>query len=190
MSNESIADSASHLDLDATFRAAFNRIERFVEERYGIPIIITDVIAPFTGDLDGATISVDYDNAAEDALFIVAHLFGHTIQWNLSESGRTIGNQLPDPNLSAARMQELYDYELAAARYSLALFHQARVTDLDQWVSDYFQCDWAYLSHFYKTGEKREFRSFWRGGCAQIAPLAIPEFRPNVWKTRGAGIVV
>lgn len=68
-------------------------------------------------------------------------------------------------------MQELYDYELAAVRYSLALFHQARLTQFDQWISDYFQCDWAYLSHFYKTGERLEFR-------------------PSVWKTRGAGIVV
>jgi hypothetical protein len=175
---------------EARFRAAFNTIERYVEQRYGIPIVITDVPEPFTGDLDGANIHVDFENSPEDALFIIAHLFGHTIQWNLSESGRTIGNQSPDPNLSEQRMQELYDYELAAARYSLALFHQAGVRDLDQWLSDYFHCDWGYLSHFYKHGEKREFRAFWRDGGALISPLAIPEFTPTVWKTRWAGIVL
>ncbi|NJR44310.1 hypothetical protein HC761_02485, partial [bacterium] len=175
---------------EAQFQRAFNTIEQHVEQRYDIPIVITDVVEPFTGDLDGARIQVDYDNSAEDALFIIAHLFGHTIQWNLSESGRTIGNQVPDPNLSEARMQELYQYELDAARYSLALFHAAGVRTLDQWLSDYFHCDWAYLSHFYKHNEKRDFRSFWRTGTTKISPLAIPDFRPQSWKTRWAGIVV
>jgi hypothetical protein len=175
---------------DTEFRSAFNRIEALVEKRYGIPIVITDVIEPFTGDLDGAEIKVDYDNSAEDALFIIAHLFGHTVQWNLSERGRTIGNQTPDPNLSDARMQELYDYELDAARYSLALFHEAGVHNLDQWLSDYFYCDWAYLSHYYKHNEKLEFRSLWKSGMPKISPLAIPEFVPTAWKKRWAGIVV
>jgi hypothetical protein len=172
------------------FRTAFNLIERHIEARYAIPVIIADVTDPFTGDLDGAEIKVDYDNSPEDALFIIAHLLGHTVQWNLSEQGRTIGNQTPDPNLSRARMLELYEYELAAARYSLALFHEAGVRDFDQWLSDYFHCDWRYLSHFYKTGQKGEFRSFWRDDTRQIKPLAIPVFEPKAWTTRWAGIVV
>ena len=57
-------------------------------------------------------------------------------------------------------------------------------------LSDYFHCDWSYLSHFYKTGLKGEFRSFWRDDTRQITPLAIPEFRPQAWKKRWAGIVV
>ncbi len=172
------------------FRQAFNKIEAHIEKRYGIPVVITDVPEPFTGDLDGAQIHVDHANPAEDALFIIAHLFGHTVQWNLSERGRTIGNQTPDPNLSRERMLELYQYELDAARYSLQLFHDAGVRDFDQWLSDYFHCDWGYLSHFYKTGEKREFRSFWHDDTRLIAPLAIPTFTASAWKTRWAGIVV
>jgi len=180
--------SATHNE--AAFAAAFNRIERYIERRYHIPVVVTDVLDPFTGDLDGASIKVDFENSAEDALFIVAHLFGHTVQWNLSESGRTIGNQTPDPNLSAERMKELYDYELDAARYSLALFHEAGIHELDQWLSDYFHCDWAYLSHFYKHNEKRAFRSFWRDAGERITALAIPAFQPQSWKKRWAGIVV
>jgi SAM-dependent methyltransferase len=172
------------------FRAVFNQIERHIEAKYAIPVVISDVADPFTGDLDGAQIKVDHANSPEDALFIIAHLFGHTVQWNLSESGRTIGNQTPDPNLSRERMRELYQYELAAARYSLALFHEAKVPHFDQWLSDYFHCDWSYLSHFYKTGEKGEFRSFWRDNTRLITPLAIPDFTPKAWTTRWAGIVV
>ncbi|MCB1588212.1 MAG: hypothetical protein KDI56_04870, partial [Xanthomonadales bacterium] len=172
------------------FMAAFNRIERWVEDRYGIPIRISDVPDPFTADLDGAEIKGDHDVTPEDALFIVAHLFGHTVQWNLSERGRTLGVQSPDPGISEARLAELYDYELEAARLSLALFHEAGVTDLDQWVSDYFHCDWRYLAHFYRTGEKRPFRSFWQDGGPAIEPLDIPAFRPTCWRARSGGIVL
>ena len=172
------------------FRTAFNHIERYIETKYAVPVAIADVTDPFSGDLDGSEIKVDYDNSAEDALFIIAHLFGHTVQWNLSERGRTVGNQAPDPNLSRDRMLELYQYELDAARFSLALFHEAGVDNYDQWLSDYFHCDWSYLSHFYITGCKGEFRSFWRDNTRPITALAIPEFRPASWKKRWAGIVV
>ena len=58
------------------FRDAFNRVERYIEERYRLPVIITDVPDPFTGDLDGATILVDHDLDAEEALFILVHPSG------------------------------------------------------------------------------------------------------------------
>lgn len=174
----------------ARFRRAFNILEQYVERTYGIPIRISDVPDPFTGDLDGAEIHIDYDLHPEEGLAILAHLFGHTIQWNLSEHGRTVGVQAPDQGITEARLKELYDYELEAARYSLQLFHDAGLTDLDQWISDYFHCDWAYLAHFYRTGEKRGFFSFWQDGGARIAPLAIPEFTPQSWRGRFSGVVV
>ena len=58
------------------------------------------------------------------------------------------------------------------------------------WLSDYFRCDWSYLSHFYKTGLKGEFRSYWCDDTRLITALTIPEFRPAAWKKRWAGIVV
>jgi hypothetical protein len=175
---------------DERFRQAFNRIERWIEDRYAIPIRISDVPEPFTGDLDGAEIKVDHDVSAEDALFIVAHLFGHTVQWNLSERGRTLGVQAPDPGISEERLAELYRYELEAAQLSLTLFHDAGVTDLDQWVSDYFHCDWGYLAHFYRTGEKRPFKRFWVDGGPLIQPIPIPSFHPTCWRARSGGIVL
>lgn len=174
----------------ARFHRAFNILEAHVERVYHITVRITDVPDPFTGDLDGAHIHIDYDLCPEEGLAILAHLFGHTIQWNLSEHGRTVGEQAPDALISEARLLELYDYELEAARYSLQLFHDAGLTDLDQWISDYFHCDWAYLAHFYRTGEKRAFFSFWRSGGPQIQPLAIPDFEARSWRNRMGGVVV
>ena len=66
---------------DDRFREVFNQLERLIEGRYGLPVVITDVTDPFTGDLDGSQILVDYDLDAENALFILGHLFGHTVQF-------------------------------------------------------------------------------------------------------------
>jgi hypothetical protein len=185
-----ISERGSRYPDDARCRAVFNRVERHIEERYGVPVRITDVAAPFTGDLDGAEIQIDHDLDAEEALFILVHLFGHTVQWNLSERGRVLGIQQPDPAISAERLAELYRYERDAAELSLTLFHEAGVHDLDGWLADFFHCDWAYLEHFYRSGEKAPFRSFWREGTAALTPLPIPAFTPTRWRTRWDGIVV
>ena len=40
--------------VDVDFQAVFDRLERAVEERYGVPVRVRDVPDPFYGDLDGA----------------------------------------------------------------------------------------------------------------------------------------
>lgn len=170
-------------------RAVFNRLERLIEERWDIPVRIQDVPNPFTGDLDGGVIMVDHDLEIEDAVFILIHLFGHTVQWNVSAEARAVALLQPatwtDEQLSAAM-----EYETEAARYSLQLVHDGGFHDLDQWISDFAACDSRYLMHFYKTGERRPFRSFWHDGAPLLTPLAIPEFRPTQWLTRHQGTVV
>lgn len=167
----------------------FNIVEAHIERMYGIPVVITDVPSPFTGDLDGATIFVDYHEDIESALFILAHLFGHTVQWCTSGAAREIG-QATRVDPSVENLARVKEYEVEACRYSLTLFHDAGVLDLDQWMSDFAACDYAYLEHFYRTGEKREFRSFWQDGQPTLQPLPIPPFSPQRWKSRWEGIVV
>ena len=173
---------------DDRFRSAFNRVERYIEERYRLPVVITDVADPFTGDLDGATILVDHDLDAEDALFILVHLFGHTVQWNVSPRDRELGLlEVKDP--SDELLASLARYEVDAARYSLQLFHEAGIHDLDQWLASFAACDIAYLMHFYRTGEKRAFRSFWIEDVPLLAPLAIPSFQPTKWVARSGTVI-
>jgi hypothetical protein len=174
---------------DARLRDVFDRVERMIEDRWGVPVHIQDVPNPFTGDLDGEQIMVDYDLEVEDALFILIHLFGHTVQWNVSAHARDIG--LTRPGVWTEEMlAEVAAYEHEACSYSLQLLHDAGVRDLDQWVSDFAACDCAYLLHFYRTGNKPPFRSFWQDGTPQIAPLAIPEFSPTRWLSRYEGTVL
>jgi hypothetical protein len=174
---------------DERFREVFNQIEAYIERRYEIPVVIRDVADPFTGDLDGAHIEVDYDQSCEDALFIIAHLFGHTAQWNTDPRARELGMARVE-NPTEEFLAELRDYETIACRYSLQLFHDAGVDDLDQWVADFAACDSEYLMHFYRTGQKVPFRDFWRTGMPQLEPLPLPAFRPHRWISRADGIVV
>jgi hypothetical protein len=168
-------------------RSVFNTVEALIERRWGIPVVITEVPNPFTGDLDGARILVDHANEVEDALFILVHLFGHTVQWNVSAHAREIGVKT---RWSDDELHELAAYETEACRYSLQLLHDAGVHDLDQWLADFAACDTAYLVHFYRTGEKRPFRTFWQDSTPLLEPLAIPDFQPERWITRYEGTVI
>ncbi len=171
-------------------RAVFDLIENTVEKRWGIPVRIADVPSPFTGDLDGASIAIDHDNDIENALFILVHLFGHTVQWNTSLRARQIGTRRPTETWTPAELCELAAYEIEACQLSLALLHSVGVTDLDQWLSDFAACDAAYLMHFYSTGEKRPFREFWKAHSNLLQPSEIPDFSPISWISRFDGIVV
>jgi hypothetical protein len=171
------------------FRQVFNTLEPLIEQRYGIPVVITDVPNPFTGDLDGSVIQVDYDLGMEEAVFLIAHLFGHTVQWNISERAREIGTVIAK-NPTPEQLAEIRAYEHEACSYSMQLFHDAGVHDLDQWLSDFAGCDYGYLEHFYRTGEKKEFLSFWCDGQPLVSPREIPPFRPTQWVSRWKGTVV
>ena len=174
---------------DTRFVQVFNQVEKYVERKYGVPVVISDVTNPFTGDLDGAEIRIDHDLTLEEATFILAHLFGHTIQWNLSAEARDMGART-QANPTDAMIEALHRYEVEACRYSVQLFHDAGVRDLDQWLSDFAACDFEYLRDFYKTGQKRPFFSFWKAGAPLLKPLPIPEFHPTQWMSRWQGVVV
>jgi len=172
----------------ARFAEVFAIVEPLIERRWGIPVRVRDVPHPFTGDLDGAEIHVDYDLDAEDALFIVVHLFGHTVQWNTSAEARAIGTYTGP--WDAAALDRVRRYETDACRLSMQLFHDAGVFDLDQWLTDFAACDYAYLEHFYRTGERAVFRSLWRDGHPCLTPMPIPAFAPTAWLSRIDGRVV
>jgi hypothetical protein len=170
------------------FSQAFSLITDLIELRYGLPVDVDDVPPPFTGDLDGERILVDDELSSEDALFIVAHLFGHTVQWNTNPAEREIGMlAVHDP--SEELLRRLGDYERRAAAYAVQLFHEAGVHDLDQWLSDYSACDVSYLLDFYRTSEKKPFRGYWKHGTPLIGAAAIPDFRPAKWVSR-SGVVI
>lgn len=173
----------------ARLRQVLSLLRERVEGRYGVPVRVIDVPDPFTGDLDGAEIHLDYASADDLQVFTLAHLFGHTVQWSQSSRYWTIGGK-PPKTYSAAELAEVDDYERDASRYGIALLHEAGVHDLDPWLSDFSACDRAYLENFYRTGEKRPPAEFWRDGTPVLAPLPIPEFTPHRARFRWDGTVI
>jgi hypothetical protein len=89
-----------------------------------------------------------------------------------------------------AAMPALINYERDASSYALSMLHEAGITELDQWLSDYTAADMAYLGHYYRTGEKKEFSTFWRDSTPRIEARPVPPFTPTRRAHRSDGIVI
>lgn len=167
------------------------RVQQHIEQAYGIPVLTRDIPDPLTGDLDGAEIALDYAIAPEQRLFLLGHLFGHTVQWNTDPGTFDIGKQYKPP-VDAKLFPAVLAYEGEAARYGLALFHQAGLADeeLEDWFSLYTAADQAYLLHFYRTGDKGDFKDFWPAGAPRVQPKPIPPFKPQQRIFRMDGVVI
>jgi hypothetical protein len=106
------------------------------------------------------------------------------VQWNLSAEDRAIGLETA-PGKTDAEIARIREYEQVATRYSIQLLHEADVRDLDRWASDWWDADFRWLAHYYRTGEKADFRTFLRPGEGELlTPLAIPAFTPQRWVSR------
>lgn len=165
------------------------KIERHIETAYGVRVITRDIPDPSTGDLNGAEVHLDCAVTPEQRLFLLAHLFGHTVQWNVVPGAFELGQPRQTP-VNEDCMPALIEYEREAARYAMGLLHETGITEADQWFADYAACDEAYLRHYYRTGEKLEFLSFWREGVSVIQAKPVPQFVPVLRSWRSDGIVI
>jgi hypothetical protein len=165
------------------------RVQRQIETQYGLTIVTRDIPDPLTGDLDGAEIDIDYAVTPEQRLFLLAHLFGHTVQWNTNPEGFGMGLLLQPP-VEEERLPTLLGWEREAARYGLELLHEAGIYEADQWLSDYSACDLAYLANFYRTGEKPDAMNFWQSGTPLVEARPIPAFTPMRRAFRRDGVVI
>ena len=165
------------------------RVEQILNNRYGITVITRDIPDPLTGDLDGLQIHIDYLASAELRLFLLAHLFGHTVQWNVNPSAFDIGKHYKPP-VPEDQFPAVLAYEREAATYGLFLLHEASVTDMDAWFSAYSACDQAYLIDYYRTGEKHDFHTFWRDDVPLLEAKPIPSFTPTRRSFRMDGVVI
>ena len=127
--------------LDSELKDAFNRVERFIETHYDIPVSICDVLDPNTGDFDGASIQVDYDQDLEMALFVLIHLFGHTVQWNVSDTLRHLGQASQTGGKSDEELRLIYAYERDAYERDAMIRTDSHKYALDQRGEGYMLYD-------------------------------------------------
>lgn len=170
------------------FADSCKKVEEYLERR-GIRVVTRDVPDPLLGDLDGVEIHVDQAVSDEHRLFLLAHLFGHTVQWNTDPRAVEVG-RLHRPPVPEELLAAVLSYEREAASLALGMLHETGVTGLDQWLSDFTACDLAYLEHYYRTGGVGEFRSFWKDGTGRIQARRVPRFVAERRRLRGDGVVI
>jgi hypothetical protein len=169
---------------DLALKDCFRRSRTRVES-YGLRVYVGDVPDPSTGTFDGTEIGIDYANDLEMSLFVLVHLFGHTVQWNTVPSYRTIDKRV-GPGAPPAVVEEAHVYERDASRYGMQLLHEAGVLDRDAWLSDFWASDWIYLSTFYATGKLPAWADCHSSGHELLSPLPIPTFIPERFYDRYA----
>ncbi len=166
------------------FRAVFAALVEHIEEKYSLKVNVGPVIGSYTGQFDGKEIWVDLDKDPEEAVFILVHLFGHTVQWNLDEKLRILG--LSQIGVTEADLPRIYEYERQASQLGLALLEESGEFRLARWLTDCFGADWKFLAHFYRTGEKVRFEREMGGDEPLLTSVRIPSFVPQRWPPRGA----
>ena len=62
------------------FRQVFRALVQHIEHYYSLKVNVGPVTGSYTGQFDGKEIWVDLDKDPEEAVFILVHLFGHTVQ--------------------------------------------------------------------------------------------------------------
>jgi len=171
------------------FAEYFARIQECLPRLYGIRVVFSEIPDPLLGDLDGLEIQIDPSCTAEQRLFLSAHLFGHTAQWNLDARAFELGSRYSPP-VAEENIPAVLEYEREAAAYALGMLHKIGIRDVDSWFSDYAACDEAYLLNYYRTGIKREFRSFWVDHVQLVQPKSVPPFTPVKRRFRLDGVVI
>ncbi len=75
------------------------KVKEHVERSHGVRVVTRDIPDPLIGDLDGLEIHIDHDVSSGQRLFLRAHLFGHTVQWNTDPEAFEVG-RLHQPPVS------------------------------------------------------------------------------------------
>ena len=162
--------------------------------QYNIRVVEARLSNDITGDFNGHLILIRSDMTEEMKLFIILHLFGHTVQFSTSGVLMMIGMTKFGPeNINDDVLGIVVAYEHEAARYGLQLLHQIGITGMDQWMSDWSNGDLEYLLHLYRSGERYhltlqfllDYKKKWiKPDSRLIEPKSIPSFTQQKWTSR------
>src|SRR5579872_2062429 len=97
------------------YRTVFQALAKQAEDVYSLKVNVGPVNGSYTGQFDGREIWVDLDRDPEEAVFILVHLFGHTVQWNLDEKLRQLG--LANSGVREEDLPRIYQYERQASQF-------------------------------------------------------------------------
>jgi hypothetical protein len=141
--------------------------------KYGFVIEYRDLEPPRTGIFDGRRIVIDPDVGFEMQCFVLLHLFGHSVQWVAPSIEHKLA-ELQNTTDKQRFMRVLHDYEYEAAGYGLQLLHEAGISSLDQWYSDFVATDWRYVERYYETDRIPPWEECVLYNQPPLEPVPIP----------------
>src|SRR5262245_33089278 len=97
------------------------RVELYLHDTAGIRMATRAVPAHLIADLDASEIHIDNRATAEQRLFLLGHLFGHTVQWNTDPEAFELG-RIRTPPVGESLLPAIMAYEREAACYALGLY--------------------------------------------------------------------
>ena len=153
--------------------------------KHGFVLEYRDLELPRTGIFDGLRIVIDPDVGFEMQGFLLLHLFGHSVQWVAPSLEHKLDALQNTPDRSRF-MQALHEYEFDAAGFGMQLLHEAGVTELDQWYSDFVETDWRYVERYYQEDRIPDWKTCVASGCALIEPTPIPPLHHHEVQVRFA----
>src|SRR6202050_3997964 len=128
-----LAPIAYNGSMETPFDEYSARVQKHLESVYGIRVVTRDIPDPLTGDLDGAEIDIDYAVSPEQRLFLLAHLFGHTVQWNVNPALLEIVRGY-DPPVNKHLIPAVIAYEREAAARKTCLFRFRNNEQMKRWA--------------------------------------------------------
>ncbi len=186
--------------MSVNFESHYEKMRVEITNRFGISTHEMVLEAPKTGEFDGMSLIIDERLDSETKLFLLLHLFGHNVQWLISDKLRELGLRQPgfqdfdafeSYRKTLTNLEEIHEYEQDACAMGLQICQEAGITDLDQWCSDWANADWDYLRDCYTKGfcQKRQddFKQlYYKMNTKLIAPMPVPSFKLKRWDARYA----
>lgn len=172
------------MDSHTDFEALYVKAEKAIT-KYGFVVHPkTDIKNLNTGEFDGLNIWVSKNQSAEQALYVLLHLFGHSVQWNVDSELRQLGLDV-SPGKTSEEMERIYHYELQASKMGFYLLDCIGCS-MQQWISNWFYADWMWLKHFYQTGEKVGYLTYWVDDAELISSCQVPRCTPQLFVARNS----
>jgi len=157
-------------------------------EAHGVEVVFRE-FERSKGDLDGARVYMARGLPVDEAVFLLCHLFGHTVQWH------TDRNALDYASITAATFREtdavwVEEYERKASRFGLSILLGCDARFLRAWLSEFVEADVRYLLALYRGDQNASHEQFWPDRVSVLNPIPIPAFRPCVIAQFVAGRVL
>ncbi len=170
------------------------KLSNFLHSKYGVQVIINDAVIDGIeiAELVNRNILINKQSRGEaEILFVIAHLFGHMVQFSHYENYQYLVEKVAEPKplrLSTDFRKSFYEYEVEAYSIGKGLMEIALgpeiVAILDEKYQIYLDTDFLSYWDYLTTGKQASVAEFntlllhnysnWKGNYPNQLPTILP----------------